>query len=147
MPADPISTVLLICETVLIEENSKIPSAIKIVDVFYVPEWPESFPVEQRALSVTILYIVAFPPEDEGEHELNLFLDRPGSEPIRLGGSRVDKLDSKLPGAPKVMNFSAHFGVLAKEMGTHYLRVVLDGKHEAKAQFTLARSPHPATRE
>ena len=143
MQADPISTTLLICDTVIIEEKTSIPSAIKIIDVYNIPESYNALPEEQRAISVSVLYIVTFPPEDDSEHEAILFLNRPDLEPVRVGAAHIPKLTSKFPGAPKATSLSVRFGVLAKAMGAHYISVILDGRHETKAQFILRPAPRP----
>ena len=118
MQADPISTTLLICDTVIIEEKTSIPSAIKIIDVYNIPESYNALPEEQRAISVSVLYIVTFLLEDDSEHEAILFLNRPDLEPVRVGAAHIPKLTSKFPGAPKSNEFVRSIWCMAKRWGS-----------------------------
>lgn len=138
MPTQPLHSYLLICEHVLQEHETNVFSAVRIVDIFFVPKLPEDIPAQYGALQLTVLYNCVLPPEDMEPHHIELFMDRPSGETVKVANAKTQPMPKPiLPNAPKSINLTLKFKVLPKEEGLHVLRVVIDRSHTTKTTFTL----------
>lgn len=141
MPVKPLNAQLTLCEKVL-QEADGVMSAIRIVDAFHV----DSNPLGSNEISVIgmhILVICKFPYDDESNHTINLRLKRPNGEekdiPFANSPFEVSAKDLKppIPGLPCGFSLKVPWGVIASQMGTHELYLLVDGELAARSLFTL----------
>jgi hypothetical protein len=143
-----ISASLLICEKVL-EEKDETVSAIRLIDNFRIASQPPSSPkkTEDTVVRISALGIMKVDDPDTAEHVVELLLERPSGEGVRLGG----KMPYTFPKPPEDavvppllgINLRIEFGLVAKEMGRHCIVMYFDGGEISRAPFTLqlARAP------
>jgi hypothetical protein len=136
-PVTLLSASALICEKVL-NEADNVLSAIRLVDIFKFVPVP-NVPVEQRPVVITILVITRFMAAEGSEQTFDLELVRPNGETRPIGERFVAKIiPNEVPGAPAGVNIVVQIGVIPKQMGLHFVRVLFNGNELAKASFTLA---------
>lgn len=139
-PTDPIVTSLLICERTLTEADG-VTSAIRIVDVHYVQPDPD-VPPEKRPINISVHFMAKFPAGDESDHSVAVRIERPDGEVIDIATSEpAHPSRDKFVGLPQGISVILRFGVFPKVLGTHFIVVVLDGKHTVRAPFTLLALP------
>jgi hypothetical protein len=136
MSMKPFSNSILICEKILTEADG-VMSMIRMVDVFYITPKAD-VPIEKQLVQMTVLARVRASSGDDDEHTLQLQLIRPKKETAQIGEALKTKIPAKSPGGPQGMNLVAQFGVIPKQMGTHYIALLSDGVETARAEFTLA---------
>jgi hypothetical protein len=143
-----ISASLLICEKVL-EEKDETVSAIRLIDHFRIASQPASSPIktEDTVVRVSALGIMKVDDPDTVEHKVELLLLRPTGERVKLGEEMpytfpVPPQDAVIPPLLGI-NLRIEFGLVAKEMGRHYIVMYFDREEITRAPFTLqlARAP------
>jgi len=136
MPLKILSTSALICERFLVEKDD-VFSAIRIIDLFYVPQDSP----EYAAMQVNVLVVVKT--SNDGEASLRIKLIDPSGNVETLAGppERI-VVKSKFPGTliPTGTTIALHLNISPKTLGTYYLNVELDGQQVANVPFTLQRS-------
>ena len=139
MPTPIISISGFLCERVLREADG-VHSAIRIVDVFYVPDVPGGM-MEFRAL-----VSIKAQPGDDSEHLVDWKLENPdGTERLLDGTAKTVTFGSLLgPKVPGGANLVVHFNIPAEVLGTHFLHVLLDGEVVLTLPLTLL---HPQIEE
>lgn len=144
MPAQPIYSSLVLCEKVL-QESDGVVSAVRIVDIFYVSQTGIEVPPEHRAVLMQMFFQAKFPATAAvgEEHAVELILERPNGESGNVATSDAVRLVPSKVDGPKGISVVARFGVIPRQMGTHYLVILLDGKEVQRAPFTLAEAPEP----
>ena len=135
MPNSRVAASLLICEKTL-QEADGVVTAIRLVDVFFVPPQPESESTERRVL-IYVVGAMKVPQNDRSEYSLALQLILPNgdnNEPKELfkGVFTSGKIPEALPG----LNFAVQMSIVVR-LGTHYVRLLLNGSEEARAAFTI----------
>ncbi len=141
MPAKPIYVNAVLCERALLEQDG-VFSAIRLVDIFYVD--PSAVSPEGRPIGVQLLLNVKFPSEDEGDHVVEIRLERPGEPPVKIAETEPGKATGRVPSAPKGINVVARFGVIPKTVGVHFMSVLLDGETVSRIPFMLQPRPDEA---
>jgi hypothetical protein len=140
MPPNVISASVLVCEKVLTEQDG-VMSAIRIADVFYIPEMPEQPQGSMAIVQAYALIILKSKPGEESEHTLALKLERPDGTLVNVTDKpEVVALKSKLPGAPGGVNMIAILNLQPKTMGTYMLRAYVDSEEVGSAPITLLRT-------
>jgi hypothetical protein len=125
-----------ICERVLREEGG-ITSAIRIVDIFFVPEdAPEYF-----AVSFWVVISLKTMPVPDVEVNVGTSLIRTSGERERLAEPTAYRLLSynNDPSIPGGFNLLMQLTVKPKNMGTCYVEVDIDGEALVRVPFTLRR--------
>jgi len=150
MQVDLLSASAFICERVLHEEDGAI-SAIRIVDVFYVPATEQ---IAEDAIhnliakinAVNFHLVVLFRTKAEGQARLALsFINPAGDEsPIKTHGvPEILVFKSNFPGtaiaAGQTLNI--HLGLPIRPLGTYFVLVRLDEQIVASVPFTLLVHP------
>jgi hypothetical protein len=129
-----------ICDRLLTEKDN-VNSAIRIVDIFFVPEGtPEDAVVQFYAV---VLLKTLSPTEDDISVKVTLIgstgrrdqLPDPPEQPYRLNIPFGD------PSIPSGITFAMQCNVRPKTMGTAFLEVEVNGIVVAKIPFTLRRPP------
>jgi len=124
MPKGLISSLVLTCERVLIEQD-QVLSVIRIVDVFFVQ--PE-IPVDEQVVLINLFISTKFSPGSEADHTFQALLLRPSGELTLIGEPRTARIDSsRYPDFPGGFNAITQFPVAARELGTHYIIAQVDG--------------------
>ena len=131
----------LLCEKVL-QEAESIFSAIRIVDVFQIPQdAPPSAVIQFTGL----VLLKAMPAEEEFRIGVTLVsssgermqLPEPPGNPFRLPVYEQD------PSIPVGFSLLLQFNVGTSKMGTNYIEVDVDGLTVTRMPFTLRRLPAP----
>jgi len=144
MPIPPyVTTVtLLLCERFLREADG-VFSAIRIVDVFYVPESPPSTPDER--LPVVQFYALAqvkTKPGHNDKHVVWFKLLTTKGELADMGGPvSVGQGSSLFPTAPGGFTVAIQINLRVKNLGTAYLCFYLDSEELIRTPFTLTPTP------
>ncbi len=143
MPLPPylISASIFVCERILHEADGVV-SAIRIVDIFYVPEPPPSMP--ENALPLVQAYGCAILKSVAGhneEHSIQLKMINTIGEITVVGEPVKTRIGStagleKVPGGATI---NAQLNIGVKRLGTCYLCVEVDGEEVTRAPFTLLR--------
>lgn len=130
----------LICERVLLEQDG-IASAIRAVDVFNIPAEAPPDPVIQFWLFASLKTV----PVPDATFRFGVTL-------IRVNGER-EKLTTKEPGKlpiyegdasiPSGINIMLQVNIIARNMGTAYLEIDIDGEPITRVPFTMRRLPKP----
>ena len=128
------------CERIL-REKDDVLSAIRLVDVFFVPEDAPAGAAVQFYVCVTLKTA----PAPEEEVTLEVTLVRPTGERERVptpgGPSKIQRFQDD-PSVPVGVTIIMLTTVRVKDMGTHYLEVTADGELAVTIPFTLLR-PKP----
>src|SRR6266852_4842885 len=142
MPLPPflISASALLCERILQEED-KVLSAIRIIDVIYVPQLPASAPEGSvTGVQEYCLIILKAQPGHQGKHLIEFRMLNPKgeltniSEPIEAEFKARPEFGKDVPGGATV---SIQLNLAVKNYGTCYICVYLDGEEITRAPFTL----------
>jgi hypothetical protein len=141
----PVSSIVLIAERFL-NEQDRVISAIRIVDIFFVDPVDQDTQAEKKAVLVNVLIVTKFLPGSEDEHQVKLSLLRPSGALKEVGEPIVARVDfSNYPNAPTGLSVKATVPVAVTELGTHYFIVEVDGEEVGRTPFTLV--PRPAAPE
>ena len=147
MPLPPylLSASLILCERVLHEEDG-VTSAIRIVDIFYVPKKPEGAPENILPLAQAHgLVNLKAEPNHEQEHELEFRTINTVGEVQSLGPPMKIKFTSRVgPQSPRGVTADIQLNVLVKRFGTCFLCVHLDGDEVLRTPFTILQKPDEA---
>jgi hypothetical protein len=142
LPPQIISLSILTCQTVLHEADG-VNSAIRIVDVWNVPELPAEAPPDITPVAQgNALIMLKAEPGYQHEHELSLKFQNPLGEvsdliePLKT--KIVSTLGQDIPGGATI---NAQLNIVVKRLGTCYLLVYLDGELAARTPITLRRTP------
>jgi len=140
-----VSASLVICERVLVEADG-VASAIRLVDIIYVPKQQVETPEGIRIiLPIFALLSVRIAPRPTSDRTITVKITSPdnktqtlfGPNPVALAGNPlVSGTD-----APRGTNFVIQLNFEAVKYGTHIMRAFLDDKEIAMAPFTLQQSP------
>lgn len=131
-----VSAYALVCQQVLNEVDG-VPSAIRIVEVFFLPSDPATVEPPFPPLPMCLFINVRFTGDDNDPHSLFFTLVRPdgSSKTIPIDENRVAA--SKYKETDKSIMAIGRIGVEPKELGQHNILVHVDGQEVAKAFFTL----------
>ena len=133
-----ISASVLVCENVLVESDGGM-SIIRLADIFFVPIAPD-IPVDRQTVMMRVLVVCKFKYGDNSEHTVELQLIRPDGATALMGqahkGTGMSDI-AKSAKAPGGFNVVVQTGIIPKQMGTHYVVALLDGKEVARTPFTL----------
>ena len=127
-----------ICERVLMEADG-VTSAIRIVDIFFVPE---GAPEEAIVPFYLIVLLKTVPVPDE-EIRIGVTLIRANGERERLpdppGQPFKLQLFSGDPSIPGGFSLILHANIKPRNMGTCFLEIDVDGEPVTRVPFTLRR--------
>jgi len=143
LPENVIEASVLICEKTLREDDG-VFSIIRLVDIFFVTLQPGT-PRERLSVKMSVLFRVKV--ADDTEHVLKLVLQRPSGAEAAIAEAPPAKATSQFVDVPGGISGVAHVGVLAKEMGTHYFKMLLDDVEVARTPFTLRERSKPVESE
>jgi hypothetical protein len=135
MPFRPLSTAILVCDRILTEGDG-VMSAIRLVDVFFVPENP----TEGAMVSLQVLIVLKSYPSEE-VHRLTFRHEKPDGDIAGFGGTtefqvRPFRLDASVPTG---LNVQIEAPIDARSVGTHSFQALVDGEEVARCYFTLMR--------
>lgn len=142
LPNYVISATAFICERIL-QEADTVVSAIRIVDVFYVPELPPDAP--PGALPFVQAYgvfTIRTLPGHYGEHLLKFRLLNTQGEWSDLGPPIKTEIKARLDFAQSVPGGASAFvqlNIAARNLGTCYVCCYLDDEEMVRVPFTLMR--------
>jgi hypothetical protein len=110
---------------------------MRVVDVFFVRRLPE-VPIEKQSVAMQVLLTCKFKHGDKSKHTVQLELVRPDGTRDPMGDIVKDLVGaSQYPEAPGGFNIAAQIGIIPKQLGTHYIVVLIDGVEVDTAPFTL----------
>jgi hypothetical protein len=133
-PLQPLSADLIICEKLLTEGDGAM-SAIRMVDVFFVPPLDQAPP--NVGVPMCVLATIKTSPEDIAEHSLELRLVRPSGATVTIGERFQGPPNTKFKDGLRAYNLIAQIGVIPKELGIHYFTLLYDDKEMRREPFTL----------
>ena len=135
-----ISVSAVVAERLLREEDG-VTSAIRIVDVFYVPENLPDVPV-----NFNILLLIKSAPGTQAEHALRVVITNPSGESrdAKTADTKIP-LSSKLEQAeiPGGATIVASMAIKPKVMGTYWIAFLLDGEEVARTPINFLRPLAP----
>jgi hypothetical protein len=144
MPVPPylVSVNLLVCERVLLEADN-VPSAIRIVDIFYVPEKPANMPDD--AVQLVQAYVMAVIRAVQGhrdQHKIRLRMINTVGEVSTLAEFHPT-FESKagLEATPPSVNMVAQLNLAVKRFGTSFIVLDIDNEEVARVPITLLQKP------
>jgi hypothetical protein len=137
-----ISASALLCERIL-NEKDEVLSAIRIVDIFNVPEVPAEAPTGSLPLvQAYCLVIIKTQSGYHGQHLIQIKLLNMKGELSNLGEAANTDVAAR-PGmgddVPGGATIAFQLNIAVKNYGTCYVCVYLDGEEIARAPFTLQR--------
>jgi len=144
MPQKLLLAHVLICEHVL-NEKDDVCSAIRLVDLFTLGKLQPLIPLEEQGVQISVLVQVKSQVGDNDEHRLRLDLVRPNGESKTLIEHPPIIITSRAPGTPGGANIVLNVGVVASQMGVHYITLIADGHEVVRAPFTLQQGEQAAT--
>lgn len=134
LPND-LSVAAFVCEKALREADGVL-SAIRIADIFFVVR-PPDVPIEQQIVPMQLIAVIRSQALSLGKHIIEIDLLRPNGE-RRPGPQPIEVLvEQPKLSAPHGISLSAQVAVIARQEGTHWWIVQLDGEEIARAPFTL----------
>ncbi|MBK7927900.1 MAG: hypothetical protein IPJ98_10535 [Bryobacterales bacterium] len=141
MALDLISVSALVCERFLAEEDH-VFSAIRIVDIFYVPMPPPSQAQDLPVQIIPVYVLIFIKAWNAGEVGFRLRLKKPSGEEKVFDAPQVPQRIEisprhPEPGLPLGASIGLTIHVRSSDLGTHVLLIEVDGKTEAKVPFTL----------
>jgi hypothetical protein len=146
LPSYLISASLLVCDRVLLEKD-EVSSAIRIIDVFYVPALPPLppgliLPPEMQdkygpLLTAYGLVQIRAKAGHRDEHDLEFRIINTAGEESIVASAKA-KFDSHIEGATTGITASAQINMFVKRFGTCFLCIYLDGNEITRTPFTLA---------
>jgi hypothetical protein len=129
-----------LCERVLFDQD-KLVSAIRIIDLFNVPEnSPDTFVLQFFA----VISLRVAPPVPDEQVRIALWMRRVSGEREQLPGPpepfKLQDANSD-PSSPGGVSLVIQLNVIPKNLGTCYIEVEADGKLVTKIPFTIRRAP------
>lgn len=121
------------CERVIQDATDGVPSVIRLVDVFLLPE---DRPADQAIgffMFVTVKFKVGFIP---GKTPFTFTLIRSNGEREKIAEQTADPPQKQVPG-PSGIGVVLQVGIIPRNMGTAYIEVAIDGDIIATVPFTL----------
>ena len=144
MPLPPylISASAFLCERILQEPDSVL-SAIRIVDVFYVPELPAYAPEGTAVVAeLHCLVILKAHPGYRDRNSIEFKLLNTKGDLTPLGDASMTDFAGRLGNdVPGGANITLKLNLGVKNFGTCYICVYLDGEEIIRVPFTLLPSP------
>jgi hypothetical protein len=142
LPPQIISLSVLTCQAVLREEDG-VASAIRLIDVWYVPEpLPEAPPGVLPLVQANVLVILKAEPGYQQEHEIRVKLQNTVGEisdiAEALKSNPISRLGPEVPGG---VTIQVQLNLAVKKLGTCYLLIYFDGELVTRAPITLLRTP------
>jgi len=143
MPPVPpylIAVSAFICERVLVEKDDVI-SAIRIVEIFYVPELPTNAPEDAVALiqAWCIVILKALPGHYE-KHVIELKLLNALGALTSIGSEEADfSTRPELGSVPTGASLALQLNIGVKNYGNCSVCIYLDGEEIARAPFTIQK--------
>jgi hypothetical protein len=139
MPMQLVSASAFVCERILREEDG-VPSAIRIADIFTLPQWSPSVPTWLQVVDMNLFVIIKVLNVDPSEeHTVSVILTRPNGHQSQVFVNQKVTF-SQLPGHPEIpagATLGLQVNVTGDVMGVHYFEVFLQGDSLAKVAFTL----------
>lgn len=130
-----VSASAFICEKVLTEKD-EVSSAIRIVEVFFVPPAIENV---SRVVAMCLYSSIRLTPDDEEPHSVLFTLVRPNGEKRDLPAVANKVIPpARFPDMNKALMLVGQVAVEVKELGIHHFLVILDGKEVAKTEFIIS---------
>ena len=144
MPQKLLCADILICDSIL-QEADGVSSVIRLVDLFTVRPAPD-VPVEKQVFPIKALVTLKGQIGDSSEHNIRIEMIRPSGENQVLLEKAIPVASRFGPSIPGGATLVLHIGVIVREMGTHYIRLLDDGEELIKVPFTL-KPPEPDSQE
>lgn len=141
-PLEITSAFVLFSERALLEADG-VPSLIRVIDTLWVNDRPD-LPMDARAVGCFIIGCVRFRAFDGRDHVFQFNLIRPSGEAKLIEPPHLAKLVSKSnrpAGSQEGINVINAVAILPKEMGAHYVTLLMDGVEIARTGLTLAPAP------
>lgn len=125
------SASLILCESVLWEKNTELPSAIRILDTL-------EFDPSNTSAHFFALTILRTTSPDPTSHVLNVQLMGPTGAIVAAANTFEFKYGYKFgPSMPGLFVLSTEFNIRVTALGVHWMQAVLDGAAVAAAPLTL----------
>jgi hypothetical protein len=137
MPFKPLSVAALVCERIL-QEGDTVFSAIRIVDLFYVPP-------NAPAGSAKIVYVLVMlkTTVSNAKHRISIVHEPPNGPATEVGSQEGYQFTSNISDESVPVGFSVaiELSVALQLLGTHNVRVLVDGDEVGRAYFTFMQRP------
>ncbi|MCC6368425.1 MAG: hypothetical protein IT165_33280 [Bryobacterales bacterium] len=138
MPSSLIYATVLTCDRVIIEKDDDTASAIRMIDILFVPPKEE---VPDAAVLLSILAIARFVEPEPTEHKFQFQLERPSGELKFIGEPVRAREPGKYENTPSGISMRLQLPIAAREMGIHWMHLWVDDEKVASAPFTLLPAP------
>jgi hypothetical protein len=131
---------MLSCERVL-QEIDGVLTAVRIVELLQL-HLPEGIEIEKQVVPITILVIGKFDLTSSGKNRVvQLQITRPNGEVTKVGEPHDVAPQSKSDDIPPGFNLIAGFGIIAKQLGLHWVSCLIDEEEVARIPIILQRLP------
>lgn len=135
----PLVNVATACEKVLIEKDD-VATAVRIVDVYYLPESQQPMPAGTESV-IPISSLICIKAGDfEGEGVLSVALQTPDGQRKEI----PQKWPIILKSGPHGSNLVLNFALSTKYVGQSWVEVLWDGELLTKFPIMLVQGPKPA---
>jgi hypothetical protein len=139
MPIQLVSASAFICEKIL-QEIDGVPTAIRIADIFTLPEYAPKVPTALQVVDFTLMVIIKVLGVSPTEkHTVLVTMTRPDGQESQIFVNQ-NVTFSQFEGHPEIpsgASLGMRVNVSGEVMGVHYFEVFLAGKSIAKVAFTL----------
>lgn len=134
LPEYVVSSSMLVCERVL-RERDDVLTAFRIVDAFYVEEFPDqgSGVYVIQAYAIIVIRTV---PDYDAKGKIELYITRPEG-PRDLVGSPEPELRSRIPGTPGGITLQVQLNLKTPTLGTYFVELFLEGELANRVPITL----------
>jgi hypothetical protein len=129
---------MLVCEKVL-RERDDVTSAIRIVDVFYVPDIPADAPTDATYLVTQAIALLSIrSSKRELAKNIHVQLMKPdGAISSLYGPTPMEWSNRATPIAPPGCTYGIELQIVSRIIGTYWIWATLDGDEVARTVFTL----------
>lgn len=142
-----VSAYAFVCQNTLTEHDG-VTSAIRIVEIFYLPNLPEEERIKLPPVAMSLYANIRLTADDSDPHTLNLLLVRPDGERHKISVFENRPVqEPKVPILDRTINATGQIAVEPRQLGRHEFIVEFDGKTVASAYFTLVDAQSPNARE
>jgi hypothetical protein len=140
-----LSSYAFVCQNILTEKDG-VSSAIRIVELFFIPKVTDPEALDHLPPATMYLYInLRFTPNESEPHTVSFDLIRPDGETTSHAVMENTVLaPAKYAGLDTSIMIVGQVGVAVKKLGRHEFVVMLDGQKITSTVFTLLEAEDPS---
>jgi len=133
-----LSVSALVCER-LLQEEDRVPSAIRLADIFQLPTYSPPLPSALQVIDVSLLVVIKATETDESNHRVLVTMTRPDGEVTEMFSHEGVRFANFTPFAetPSGVSLGLRFHISAKILGVHFFKIFLNGELIATTAFTI----------